>query len=182
MNGCSSQSNMTKSINSFPLPPQQGESQDVPQAQHLLPIAGRGQPLHHTPQFLMPGLNQAEIWQSLSMCFRKARAGWRMHNKEAQNTWTVQPLGQLSPASGHEWLWVVSLGELGLNRGGPHLLWAGRTWLWLCTKGLARGAVGSLEDLAFCLCQKSPAAECWTQILYILKTAKISDFWVCYVF
>lgn len=46
---------------------------------------------------------------------------------------------------------------------------------------LAKGAVGSLEDLAFCLCQKSPAAEYWTQTLCMLKTAKISDFWVCYM-
>lgn len=174
---------LAMSTNCFPLPPQRRENQGVPQAQHLLPIAGAEQPVHHTPQFLIPGLNQAEIWKSLSICFRKACAGLRMHNKEAESTWAVQPLGQLSPASGHGWLWVVSLGGTGLNTEEiPHLLWAGRTWLWLCTKCLARGAVGSLEDLAFCLCQKSPAAQSWTQTLYILKTAKISDFWVCYVF
>lgn len=71
------------------------------------------------PQLLIPGLNQAEIWKPLSVCFRKACAGWRMHNEEAQNTWAAQPLGQLSPAPGHDRLWLVSLGGLGLNRGGP---------------------------------------------------------------
>lgn len=84
-------------------------------------------------------------------------AGWRMHNKEAQNTWAVQPLGQLSPAPGHDWLWVVSLGGLGLNRGGPppsvgrQDLALALLWLWQGVQWEAwRFSILSVPEISSC--------------------------------
>lgn len=45
---------LAASGNCFLLPAQQEENQGVPQAQHLLPVAGGEQPAHHNTQFLGP--------------------------------------------------------------------------------------------------------------------------------
>lgn len=57
--------------NRFPLPPQQGEHESVPWAQHLLPVTGAEKQVHHTAQFLALWLNQAGMWNPSSRCFRK---------------------------------------------------------------------------------------------------------------